>query len=98
MSRLDLSRLVELLRATEEQETFSPPPISDYILQHIVEPLLRDETVLFSQLDFTAFSEEDLDMLESYCYARGETEHQLSGINSVFCQAPPVSLGSRTFC
>lgn len=95
---VDLNCLVDLLCTVEEEPSFTPPEVSDYVLRHIYEPLLRGESVLFSTLDFDAFDPEDLLQLE---YRIGEIERvfrRLANLSLVFCEAIPVSLRKKAFC
>ena len=98
MMKLDLNAIVEELMETEEMPTFLVPEVSDYVLTHIYEPLLRGETLRFSDLDFDAFGNSDLSDLETMIDARGQMKARLCSLNNTFCKAGAVSVQKRAFC
>lgn len=98
MRNVDFKTLVTKLRATEDQPTFTPPSISPYVRQHIYEPLLRGEQVLFAELDFTAFNSYDINELEDYIGSIMENTTHLKNLNKIFCCVGPVSMTQRAFC
>lgn len=98
MSSIDCRRLVEKLRGAEGEQAFTPPEVSPYVLRHIYEPLLRGEEVLFADLDFTAFDEDDLRGLAGYIDASVRSTSALITLNGVFCRKEPASLTRRAFC
>lgn len=98
MSSIDLMQMVKKLRTAEEEQTFTPPPISPYVRQHIYEPLLRGEQVLFADLDFTAFTDDNLDELEQHISLLIQNTSRLETLNEVFCRRDPASVARRAFC
>ncbi len=56
---VQIKRLTEELREAEE-DTFEAGAVSDYVMEHIFEPLLRDEQLFFKDMDFSRFSQEDI--------------------------------------
>ncbi len=96
--KLELDVFVKTLATAEEQATFTPPEVSDYVLKNIYEPMLRDEDVLFADLDFDAFSDEDLDDLENMIEQCDSVERKLKSLNSVFCKSMPVTRLEKAFC
>lgn len=95
---IDLKLLALGLMETEEEKTFPLPPINPYVLRHIYEPLLRDETVRFSELNYAAFDDSDLTDLETMLDDYGDAERRLVHLNELLCSAPPVSASVRAFC
>lgn len=95
---VDLSGLVAELKDAEEAKTFVPPEVSEYVIQRIYGPLLRGEKVRFAELDFTAFSDEDLHDLERRIDASEYEYRCLANLNLVFCEAAPISTAVRAFC
>lgn len=98
MQEIDISVLAGALRTAPDSPTFIPPSVSPYVMEHIYEPLLRGERVLFSELDFSAFVDGDLDDLEGMVYKSNESYERLQRLGMVFRKAAPVSLTRRTFC
>lgn len=95
---IDLKLLALGLMEAEEEKTFPLPPINPYVLRHIYEPLLRDETVRFSELNYAAFDDRDLNDLETMLTDSEDTERRLVYLNKLLCSAPPVSAPIRAFC
>ena len=96
--KIALELLVSELKAAEEEKTFEPTPVSEYVVKHILEPMLRDEIVLFAELDFSKFSGEDINAMGESVARNGQMWAYLVKLNRVFCEAPPVSVPTRAFC
>ena len=95
---INLDVLTQNLLEAEDAKTFTPPQVNDYVLRHIYEPLLRDETVCFAELNFKAFCNEDLRALANFLEACGAVEQRLATFSQKLCNAPPVSRLVRAFC
>lgn len=95
---IKMQALMDQFREAKESVTFLPTPIPEYVKTHIYEPLLRGEKVLFSELDFTRFSGEDIEILGRGIERKYEMRHALTQINEIFCRAAPASTGKRTYC
>ena len=63
MLKIDLSMLLKGLEALPHTPTPKPKKVSPYVLTHILAPLKNDDCIRFADLDFEAFSEEDIDSL-----------------------------------
>lgn len=60
---LNLNKLIEQL-AAQENSTYNPLlACSPYLLEHVIDPLTRNETVYLDSLDFAAFDEIDVDTM-----------------------------------
>ena len=92
-----IKRLTEELREAEE-DVFEAGAVSDYVMEHIFEPLLRDEQLFFKDMDFSRFSQEDIRDLYNYIERRDAYHDCLRRLNAIFCMAEPVSVKARTFC
>ena len=95
---IDTGCLVAALRQAPEEQTFFPCEVSEYVVEHIFMPLRRDETICFTDLDFDAFDESDIQGLVDWIEQRGRMARRLTGLSRVFCEAEPVSAPLRAFC
>ncbi len=96
--KIDLRGLAEALACVGKEQTFDFPVVSDYVLKHIYEPLSKDEPVLFADLDFEAFNEEDLRFLADWIDEQEHAFNQLCRLSEHFSSAAPVSAAVRAFC
>jgi len=101
--KIDLRELAALLSAVEGKQTFDCRDIycrnaPDYVLKHIYEPLLQGKELIFADLDFEAFNEDDLNALEEWINDRGYAFSRLCRLNEHFSNAVPVSAAVRAFC
>lgn len=95
---LDLKHFAESIWQTEVKSDIDLPVVSDYVMQHIFEPLRRGETVRFKNLDFDAFGEEDLQELNELMEAYSHLEHTLVQISRKFCETASCTVSHRAFC
>lgn len=96
--KIDLNWLTESLNAAKEGKSHAPLESCDYVKEHIYQPLLRGEQVLFSELDFDAFSTEELLALDRWIEETENVRYHLRQLNLKFCEAEPVSLAKRAYC
>ena len=61
--KIDLSKLLKGLEALPHMPVPEPENISPYVLTNILAPLKNDDCIHFADLDFEAFTEEDIDSL-----------------------------------
>ena len=61
--KIDLSKLMRALEALPHTPPPKPDNIPLYVLTHILAPLKNDDCIHFADLDFEAFTEEDIDSL-----------------------------------
>lgn len=98
MPKIDIIRFANNLHAAKEAPTLEPYPVCEYVLRNIYEPLLQGKQVLFTDLDFNAFHEGDIDDLEQRADEEYQMTYKLEKVNRTFCDAVPASLCQRTFC
>ena len=95
--RIDLpifSQLLEKLPHTPHQAK----PVSTYVLTHILAPLRANGCVMFADLDFDAFTEEDLDDLCRMLSEEEERQNQTSWLQRSLRAAKPKAAAVRRFC
>ena len=61
--KIDLSMLVKELTALPHTPSPKPKNVPPYVLTHILAPLKNDDCIRFADLNFEAFTEEDIDSL-----------------------------------
>ena len=94
---LDFSKLLQSFLSAKP--TLSEEiTVSDYVMTHIFEPMLHGVFPKFSELDFDAFDEQDLDQLRSLVADRAHQTYRHIAINRKFCETGPVSTTQRSFC
>ena len=96
--KIDLSKLLKGLEALPHMPVPEPENISPYVLTHILEPLKTDNYVCFADLDFGAFTEEDLDNLRDMLSASESRQYRLNRLCSAFCHSEPKAASQRKFC
>ena len=96
--KIDLSKLLKGLEALPHMPVPEPENISPYVLTHILEPLKTDHAVSFMELDFEAFTEEDLENLYRALAETEDKEQRLNHLCSTFCNSEPKAAAQRKFC
>ena len=96
--KIDLSKLMRALEALPHTPPPKPDNIPLYVLTHILEPLKTDKAVSFMELDFEAFTEEDLENLYRALAETEDKEQRLNHLCSTFCNSEPKAAAQRTFC
>ena len=82
--KIDLSMLVKNLNALPHMPAPEPENVPPYVLTHILDPLKNDDCICFADLDFEAFTEEDIDSLYSALSDAEDREHRLNHLRSTF--------------
>ena len=96
--KIDISKLIKGLETLPHTPAPKPKKVSPYVLTHILEPLKTDDYVRFADLDFGAFTEEDIDSLYGALSEAEDREHRLNHLCSPFCNSEPKAATQRTFC
>lgn len=96
--KLDLKLLSTYFLQTRESPAVSTERVSEYLLEHFLKPYVREEKLVYGDLDFDAFDDDDLRVLWRYCEAMEETGNKLSCISVALSRAVPEACRRRTFC
>ena len=96
--KIDLSKLLKGLEALPHMPVPEPENVPPYVLTHILEPLKTDKAVSFMELDFEAFTEEDIDSLYGALSEAEDREHRLNHLRSTFDHSNPKAAAQRKFC
>ena len=96
--KIDLSKLLKGLEALPHMPVPEPKNVPPYVLTHILAPLRKDDYIHFADLDFEAFTEEDIDSLYSALSDAEDREHRLNRLRSIFDHSKPKDAAQRKFC
>lgn len=95
--KIDLPALVQKLSALPPMPA-EPAEVSLYVLEHIFAPLKAEGRVLLADLDFDAFTEEDLDDLRTALAAEEDRQERVKRLCGIFRSATPCAAAKRKFC
>lgn len=96
--KIDLSKLLKGLEALPHMPALEPENVPPYVLTNILAPLKNDDCIHFADLDFEAFTEEDIDSLYSALSDAEDREHRLNRLRSIFDHSKPKAASQRKFC
>ena len=96
--KIDLSNFLKGLEALPHTPAPKPKKVPPYVLTHILAPLKNDDCIRFADLDFEAFTEEDIDSLYSALSDAEDREHRLNRLRSIFDHSNPKAAAQRKFC
>ena len=96
--KIDLSKLMRALEALPHTPALEPENVPPYVLTNILAPLKNDDCIHFADLDFEAFTEEDIDSLYSALSDAEDREHRLNRLRSIFDHSKPKAAAQRKFC
>lgn len=96
--KIDLSKLLKGLESLPHTPAPEPENISPYVLTNILAPLRKDDCIRFADLDFEAFTEEDIDSLYGALSDAEDREHRLNRLRSIFDHSKPKAAAQQKFC
>ena len=96
--KIDLSMLIKELKALPHMPAPEPENVPPYVLTNILAPLKNDDCIHFADLDFEAFTEEDIDSLYGALSEAEDREHRLNHLRSTFDHSKPKAAAQRKFC
>ena len=96
--KIDLSKLMRALEALPHTPPPKPDNIPLYVLTNILAPLKNDDCIHFADLDFEAFTEEDLENLYSVLSEADACQCQLINLCSIFEASEAKAAVQRKFC
>ena len=95
---VDASGLVAALKKAPEERLTQDRDVSEYVMEHIFLPLRRGVPVAFADLDFEAFTDDDIWGLRGWIEQREHLSRRLYDLAGIFRRAKPVSRTGRAFC
>ena len=93
--KIDLSKLIKGLESLPHTPVPEPENVPPYVLTNI---LKNDDCIHFADLDFEAFTEEDIDSLYGALSEAEDREHRLNRLRSIFDHSKPNAAAQRKFC
>ena len=96
--KIDLSKLLKGLEALPHTPAPDPENVPPYVLTNILAPLRKDDCIHFADLDFEAFTEEDIDSLYGALSDAEDREHRLNRLRSIFDHSKPKAAAQQKFC
>lgn len=96
--KLDLKDLCKRLALAGEEETVSTKEINKYLLEQVLLPMMRHETVLLRDVDFSRFEAEDISSLNEYYEALEVEGRGLTQFVGALASAEPAACKARRFC
>lgn len=96
--KLDRSALIQALNALPHMPAPEPENIPPYVLTHILAPLETDGLVAYGDLNFEAFTVEDLDRLCEALSEMQDRQERLGRLYSVLHGAEAKAATKRKFC
>ncbi len=96
--KMDLKGLCTRLAQAKEEETVSTKGVDEYLLNKVLRPLMRNETVLLKDVDFSQFDSEDVRWLTSYYESLEMQGRKLMQVVGAVANIEPASCKARRFC
>ena len=96
--KMDLKGLCTRLAQAKEEETVSTRGVDEYLLNKVLRPLMRNETVLLKDIDFGRFDSDDVHRLTNYYEALEMEGRKLEQLAGVFAGLEPMACKVRRFC
>ena len=96
---VDLKMLItELSGAESSKLPIQEYPVTKYLLDNLMNPLITGKTMQLGDLDFSAFDLDDLEDLQEYLNENIRLNNALTGLNQFFYKAEPQAVARRSFC
>ena len=96
--KLDLKILCGLLAGAGEEETVSTRNCNPYLLETVLQPLMREETVLLKDIDFSQFDADDIRTLVGYYDSLERQGRKLEQLVGAIANIEPIACKARRFC
>lgn len=96
--KIDLKVLCTQLSRAKEEETVSTKGVDEYLLNKVLRPLMRNETVLLKDIDFSRFDSEDVKWLISYYESLEMQGQKLMQVVGAVANIEPTACKARRFC
>ncbi|MCI9332604.1 MAG: hypothetical protein HFG05_10615 [Oscillibacter sp.] len=96
--KMDLKLLCKGLSQAKEEEAVSAQDCNSYLLDRVLRPLMRDETLLLKNIDFSQFDAEDIHTLQGYYESLEMQGQRLMGLVGTVAAIEPAARKVRQFC
>lgn len=96
--KLDLKLLSIRFSQAEDQLCVQEDGVNRYLLEHILRPNLEGEFLRLCDIDFNAFDEDDVSVLEDYYESLCKAARELAQFAQTVGRVPPAHKTVRSFC
>lgn len=98
MPQINLEILQESLHGLPEEELVATDLVSPYLLNRVILPLQRNETVCYGDLDYDQFDDLELRNASSYCDSLSSAAYELERLTDSIQRVTACSIKRRAFC
>ena len=95
---LDLKLLSMRFSQMKDEPPVPTDGVNQYLLEKILLPCMNNDTVYLRDIDYEAFDEEDIDLLERYYSDLSKASGKLHQFMDTVRRLPPEAQKTRTFC
>lgn len=96
--KLDLELLSMLFFQAQEGPPVSTEGVNPYLLENVLKPFLRRETLRYGDLDYDAFEDDDLHRFSEYCRELYDAGSKLDQLSATMSKTQPEPCKQRMFC
>ncbi|MCI8399287.1 MAG: hypothetical protein HFF90_07790 [Oscillibacter sp.] len=96
--KMDLKVLCKQLAQAKEEEVVSTEMCNPYLMEKVLRPLMRNETVLLKDIDFSQFDSEDIREIADYCESLEMEGQKLMQMVGAVANLEPAACKVRRFC
>jgi hypothetical protein len=96
--RLDLKLLSMRFSQKKEEPPVPQDNLNIYLWEKILMPALQRTDIYLKDIDFNAFTADDIDALEDYCGLLYDTVQGLEQFVQTVAQTQPAAGSARSFC
>ena len=96
--KMDLNGFCTRLTQAKEEETVSTKGVDEYLLNMVLRPLMRNETLLLKDIDFSQFDSDDVHRLTSYYESLEMQGRKLMQVVGSVANMEPAACKARQFC
>ncbi len=96
--KLDLKLLSIRFFQAQEGPPVPTEGVSPYLLEHVLKPYIRNETVRYGDLDYDAFEDDELQRFSEYCGELYNAAYKLDQFSDTMSKTRPEPCKRRVFC
>lgn len=96
--KLDLKLLSMRFSQTKDEPLVPTEGVNPYLLEKILLPCMNNGIVYLRDIDYGAFTDDDIDSLQSYYNSFSRAGRQLQQFMETVQKLPPEAHRTRTFC
>lgn len=96
--KVELKIFCGLLDEADAEESVSSKDCNPYLLRHVLMPLMRGESVLVKNIDFTQFDRDDISTLADYYESLEMEGRKLMELVAAIAATGPEACKVRRFC